>query len=102
MAIPPQLVGEGGLATVLLADVSFWTLRDIEVTNNGREEGKRSGILLEATKSGETIRGITIERVHVYNVRGLTGEDNSAKDTGRHRDLRADALQPGAIRRGAD
>ena len=79
---PPQLVGEGGLATVLLADVSFWTLRDIEVTNNGREEGKRTGILLEATKSGETVRGITIEHVHVYNVRGLTGEDNSAKDTG--------------------
>jgi hypothetical protein len=79
---PPQLVGEGGLATVLLADVSFWTLQDIEVTNNGREEGKRTGILLEATKSGETIRGITIEHVHVYNVRGLTGEDNSAKDTG--------------------
>jgi hypothetical protein len=79
---PPQLVGEGGIATVLLADVSFWTLRDIEVTNNGREEGKRTGILLEATKSGETLRGITIEHVHVYNVRGLTGEDNSAKDTG--------------------
>lgn len=79
---PPRLVGEGGLATVLLADVNFWTLRDIEVTNDGREEGKRTGILLEATQSGETVRGITIEHVHVYNVRGLTGEDNSAKDTG--------------------
>jgi hypothetical protein len=79
---PPRLVGEGGLATVLLTDVSFWTLRDIEVTNDGREEGKRNGILLEATQSGETVRGITIEHVHVYNVRGLTGEDNSAKDTG--------------------
>ncbi len=78
----PRLVGEGGLATVLLADVSFWTLRDIEVTNDGREEGKRNGILLEATQSGETVRGITIEHVHVYNVRGLTGEENSAKDTG--------------------
>jgi hypothetical protein len=79
---PAQLMGEGGLATVLLADVSFWTIRDIDVTNNGREEGKRTGILLEATESGETVRGITIEHVHVYNVRGLTGEDNSAKDTG--------------------
>jgi hypothetical protein len=78
----PLLVGNGGLATVLLADVSFWTLRDIEVTNDGREEGNRNGILLEATQSGETVRGITIEHVHVYNVRGLTGEDNSAKDTG--------------------
>jgi hypothetical protein len=53
---PPQLVGEGGVATVLLADVSFWTIRDIDVTNNGREEGKRTGILLEATESGETVR----------------------------------------------
>ena len=78
----PLLVGNGGLATVLLADVSFWTLRDIEVTNDGRQEGNRTGILLEATQSGETVRGITIEHVHVYNVRGLTGEDNSAKDTG--------------------
>jgi hypothetical protein len=78
----PRLVGEGGLATVLLADVSFWTLQDIEVTNDGRQEGKRTGILLEATHSGETVHGITIEHVHVYNVRGLTGEENSAKDTG--------------------
>jgi hypothetical protein len=80
--LPPRLVGDGGLATVLLADVSFWTLRDIEVTNDGREEGKRNGILLEATQSGEVVRGIMIEHVHVHNVRGLTGEDNSAKDTG--------------------
>src|ERR1700722_10776131 len=78
----PRLVGEGRLATVLLADVSFWTLRDIDVTNDGREEGRRNGILLEATQSGETVHGITIEHVHVYNVRGLTGEENSAKDTG--------------------
>ena len=78
----PRLVGESGLATILLADVSFWTLRDIEVTNDGRKEGQRNGILLEATQSGETVRGITIEHVHVYNVRGLTGEENSAKDTG--------------------
>ncbi len=79
---PARLVGDGGLATVLLADVSYWTIRDIEVTNDAREEGKRNGILLEATKSGETLRGITIDHVHVYNVRGLTGEDNAAKDTG--------------------
>jgi hypothetical protein len=78
----PRLVGEGALATVLLEDVSYWTLRDIEVTNDGPEEGKRTGILLEATQSGEIVRGITIEHVHVRNVRGLTGEDNSAKDTG--------------------
>lgn len=80
--LPPKLAGEGGIATVLLADVSFWTLRDIEVTNEGREEGKRTGILMEATQSGETVRGITIEHVLVHNVKGLTGEDNSAKDTG--------------------
>jgi hypothetical protein len=78
----PRLVGEGALATVLLADVNFWTIRDIEVSNDGREEGIRTGILLEATRRGETVRGITIEHVHVHNVRGLTGEDNSAKDTG--------------------
>ncbi len=79
---PPRLVGEGGLATVLLADVSFWTLRDIEVSNDAMEEGKRSGILLEATHSGEVNHDITIEHVRVFDVKGLTGEDNSAKDTG--------------------
>lgn len=78
----PRLVGNGGLATVLLADVSFWTVRDIEITNDASEEGKRNGILLEATQSGETVRGITIQRVHIFNVRGLTGEENAAKDTG--------------------
>lgn len=78
----PRLTGDGGLATVLLADVSFWTLREIEVSNNAPAEGKRNGILLAATQSGEIVRGITIEHVHVFNVRGLTGEDNSAKDTG--------------------
>jgi hypothetical protein len=79
---PARLVGDGGLATVLLADVSYWTIRDIQITNDAREEGKRNGILVEATKSGETLRGITIDHVHVYNVKGLTGEDNAAKDTG--------------------
>ena len=79
---PARLVGDGGLATILLADLSFWTLRNIQVTNDGHEEAKRSGILVEATQSGEVVKGITIEHVHVYNVRGLTGEDNSAKDTG--------------------
>ena len=78
----PRLVGDGSLATVLLVDTSFWTIRNIEITNDGREEAKRTGILLEATKPGEIVRGITVEHVHVYNVRGLTGEDNSAKDTG--------------------
>ena len=82
MVIHRGLWEKGGWLQCLLADVSFWTLQDIEVANDASEEGKRTGILLEATQSGEVVRGITIEHMHVFNVKGLTGEDNSAKDTG--------------------
>ena len=78
----PLFTGDGGRATILLSDVSFWILRHVQVSNDAPAEGKRSGILLEATRSAEIVRNITIQDVHVFNVRGLTGEDNTAKDTG--------------------
>ena len=78
----PRLTGDGERATILLSDLSSWTLRNLEVQNDGSQEARRTGILVEATQSGETVRNITIKHVHVLNVRGLTGEENVAKDTG--------------------
>jgi cyclophilin family peptidyl-prolyl cis-trans isomerase len=78
----PELTGSADRATVLLSNVSFWTVRDIAVSNDATTSGNRTGILVEATQPGEVVRGIHIAGVHVHNVRGATGIDNAAKDTG--------------------
>jgi Right handed beta helix region len=79
---PARIYGTGGPAAVLLQDGSFWTIRHLMITNHGLGEGSRNGVLVTATISGETIRGIHISDLDISNVNGLVGAGMDAKLNG--------------------
>ena len=75
-----------GGATILLQNQSYWTIQDIEVTNQSSSEGNRQGIkVVVVDVPGSTndvhVQGITIQGVTVRNVFGQYSFD-LGKDTG--------------------
>ncbi len=79
--VPPIINGGGSAeAAVYLLNVSYWTVQNLEVTNDASLEAQRSGILAEVTDNN-TYYGITIKNNNVHNVKGVsTGQ--STKQAG--------------------
>lgn len=75
----PVLNG-GGLteSTVYLLNVDYWTVQNLEITNDASAEAKRSGVLVEATDSN-VHNGITIQNLTVHNVKGLSDRTKTGR-----------------------
>lgn len=67
----PRLDGEGKhLDTVLLRNVEFWEVQDLEVTNLGGERAPwRTGVRIVSDGFGK-MRHIRLRRLHVHDVNG--------------------------------
>ena len=60
-------------------NVSYWTVQNLEVTNDASLEAQRSGILAEVTDNN-TYYGITIKNNNVHNVKGVsTGQSTTGR-----------------------
>ena len=64
----PIIKGEGADATLILRDVSGWTIQDIAVTNHGEKDDKRIGILIQTSNYSFAIH---VLRVDVSDVNGV-------------------------------
>lgn len=65
----PAIHGDGSYAAILLEGVSFWTVREIRVTNQAAEKDVRQGICICGSPQGIT-RDIVIENCEVSLVTG--------------------------------
>lgn len=67
----PAIHGKGEKEyTLLLYNVEYWEVRNLEITNQGKErEEKRRGVIIRAENFGEC-RHIVIEGLEIHNVNG--------------------------------
>jgi hypothetical protein len=65
----PLIKGEGAAATIMLSEISYWTLRGIAVTNHGAKVDVRNGIKVHVAVAG-IVAGIRLEDVDVSDVNG--------------------------------
>jgi hypothetical protein len=65
----PVVQGNGDDSTILLSEISYWTIRNIAVTNHGPRPDRRNGIMLHVSTSG-LVSGIHIVDVDVSDVNG--------------------------------
>lgn len=70
----PLFKGEGADATLVLHNVSGWTVEDIAITNHGKSVAKRMGILIRTSQFSSAIH---LMRVDVSNVNGEIGAKSS-------------------------
>jgi hypothetical protein len=70
----PIFKGAGADATLVLRDVSGWTIEDIAITNRGPSAAKRMGILIHTSMFSSDIR---LVRVDVSDVNGEIGSKSS-------------------------
>ncbi|MHC4745103.1 MAG: choice-of-anchor Q domain-containing protein, partial [Planctomycetota bacterium] len=66
----PRIDGEGIRDTVLLENVEYWELNNLEITNLGQTRADwRTGVRLSANNYG-TIHHIHLRKLHVHDVNG--------------------------------
>lgn len=67
----PAIHGEGkALYTLLLYNVEYWEVRNLEITNLGEEpEDKRRGVIVQAYNFGDC-HGIVLEGLEIHDVNG--------------------------------
>lgn len=70
----PLFKGDGTDATLVLLDLSDWTVQDIAVTNHGHSIAKRMGILIRTSGFSSAIH---LVRVDVSDVNGEVGAKSS-------------------------
>jgi hypothetical protein len=68
----PRIEGEGEDA-VVLRDMSYVVLQDLEVTNHGDFESRRRGVHVVAERG--VVRDVTLRRLHVHDVEGDLAKD---------------------------
>lgn len=78
----PRIIGDGGVAAVMLRNQDWWEISNLDVSNDAPEEGLRRGILILAEDAGRVLCHIVLRRLDVHNVRGKLGEDVVSKTTG--------------------
>lgn len=65
----PHFEGNGAYSAVMLDGQDYWTIRNLEVTNNAAERAVRNGIYISGKTEGIT-RGIKILDCYVHDVDG--------------------------------
>lgn len=80
---PKPLIHGGGIAggVVTLENVEYWTIRNLEVTNNGTSEPKKMGINVRNDCVG-TLSGIEVRDCDVRDVTGVMNNYIDGKESG--------------------
>jgi autotransporter-associated beta strand protein len=80
---PKPLIHGGGIAggTVTLQNSQYWTIRNLEVTNNGSSEPKKMGILVRNDCVG-TLSGIEVRDCDIRDVAGVMDGYIDGKESG--------------------
>jgi Carbohydrate binding module (family 35) len=68
-AARPIIAGGGATAAIYLVSQSYWTIQDLEITNDTSAADVRSGIQLQNDTSG-ILHGIHIVNNNIHNVKG--------------------------------
>ncbi|MDH4179334.1 MAG: right-handed parallel beta-helix repeat-containing protein [Armatimonadota bacterium] len=77
----PRLDGEGAVdSTLLLEDVEYWRVSDLEITNKSPEPGgKRRGVNLVASDFG-TVHDLHLKDLYIHDVTGDSDHNNGGAD----------------------
>ncbi len=80
---PKPLIHGGGIAggTVTLNNSEYWTIRNLEVTNNGTSEPKKMGINVRNNCVG-TLSGIEVRDCDIRDVTGVMNNYIDGKESG--------------------
>ena len=80
---PKPLIHGGGIAggTVTLLNGQYWTIRNLELTNNGTSEPKKMGILVRNDCVG-TLSGIEVRDCDIRDVAGVMDGYIDGKESG--------------------
>ena len=80
---PKPVIHGGGIAggTVTLESRQYWTIRNLEVTNNGSAEAKKMGILIRNDCAG-TLSGIEVRDCDIHDVTGVMANYIDGKESG--------------------
>jgi len=80
---PKPLIHGGGLdsAAVLLQDQQYWTIRNLEITNNGTTATRKKGILILNNCTG-TLSGIEVRDCDIHDVTGVMSNYADGKESG--------------------
>lgn len=73
----PLIQGNGNSATVLLDDQQFWTVKNLDITNNGTAGTLKRGIHVRATDLGQA-DSIHLVNLRVHDVTGDPADKDSA------------------------
>ena len=73
----------GGLnsGAVLLEDQQYWTIRNLEITNNGTTAPRKQGILIRNNCAG-TLSGIEVRDCDIHDITGVMPEYADDKESG--------------------
>jgi hypothetical protein len=72
----PVIQGNGAAATIFISEQSYWTIRDIAVTNHGAHVDERNGIMLHVSSAG-VVKDIRLINVDVSDVNGEVDSKSS-------------------------
>ncbi|MCU0796551.1 MAG: autotransporter-associated beta strand repeat-containing protein [Akkermansiaceae bacterium] len=80
---PKPLIHGGGIAggTVTLENVEYWTVRNLEITNNGTTQPKKMGVLVRNDCVG-TLAGIEVRDCDIRDVAGVMNNYIDGKESG--------------------
>ena len=80
---PQPVIHGGGCAggAVALVNQQYWSIRNLEITNQGSKEPKKSGILIRNNSVG-TLAGIEVRDCHIHDVVGDLTDYRDGKESG--------------------
>lgn len=80
---PKPAIRGGGIAggAVALESVQYWTIRNLDVSNNGSSEPKKMGILVRNDCAG-TLSGIEVRDCDIHDVAGVMAGYADGKESG--------------------
>lgn len=78
----PIIDGNGmtGTAVLYLYNQEYWEINNLEITNDGESAADRRGVRIEVDNYG-TANHIYLKNLYVHNIKGIIGQDRSAKRT---------------------
>lgn len=80
---PKPIINGGGIAggAVLLVNQEYWSINNLEVTNQGSPVPKKMGILIRNNAVG-TLSGITVKDCDIHDVVGELADYRDGKESG--------------------
>jgi hypothetical protein len=80
---PKPVINGGGIAggAVLLVNQQYWSIRNLEVTNQGSPVSKKMGILIRNNAVG-TLSGIEVKDCDIHDVVGELADYRDGKESG--------------------